>query len=223
METCQPSSSPLRLLASLCLRPEHVINTRAIPSIICRGRLGSICTNQVQTSSNSCYLIVQAGCRFRRFQPLSPCRAAEPNAALALVIAYAAFYIRLDAFAGLSWALTTGLMLWLSSTAFQIMVSICHMMWHVALLLALWLPPRIKTYNNSTILDTIIPYCSPRIGQVNNNRLREKSVGNSIFHWMRHTRAKARRLIAQILPRPTPLSDLGNYFPEPGATIRGMH
>lgn len=47
---------------------------------------------------------------------------AEPNAALVLLLAYTAFYIKLDVFAGVSWALTTGLTVWLSSTAFQMMV-----------------------------------------------------------------------------------------------------
>ncbi|MEW5304758.1 MAG: hypothetical protein WDW36_007347 [Sanguina aurantia] len=47
---------------------------------------------------------------------------AEPNAALVVLLAYTAFYIKLDVFAGVSWALTTGLTVWLSSTAFRMTV-----------------------------------------------------------------------------------------------------
>lgn len=71
------------------------------------------------------------------------CRAAEPNAALALIVAYTAFYMQLDPFAGITWALTTGLVLWLSSTALQVMVRKCDAVNHVQDMLVTmlgWLP-----------------------------------------------------------------------------------
>ena len=50
-------------------------------------------------------------------RPFLPRRALIPNAALALVSAYSAFYVVLEPVAGISWALTVGLPMWLSSTA----------------------------------------------------------------------------------------------------------